>query len=228
MGVSKVYANGKTLIDLTADTISANVILKGYKGHNAAGEPITGTKEFKTQAKSVTPSKSSQSVASDSGYDGLSRVTVKAIPSNYIDTSDANAVSYDIYNGKIAYVNGKKVTGAYDYQGHGHDRQWNANSSGCSATALVIPVPFTPEGCCVCLNSATYNSNTIVSADFRLGGVATYHTYKGSLSGMTRSQYTSNVSSYISYDENTKELTIKSASSSYKWSTANYRVLVFR
>lgn len=144
-----------------------------------------------------------------------------------LDTSDANAGVYDIYNGKTAYVNGQKITGAYKYQGHSSDSQWSANSAGCSATELVIPVPFEPKGCCVDLNSGTYTSNTVVSADFRLGGVATYHTYRGT-NGMYRNQYTSNIQNYISYDANTKKLTIKSPSSSYKWSSNNYRVLIFK
>lgn len=145
-----------------------------------------------------------------------------------LDTSDANAGVYDIYNGKTAYVNGQKITGEYAYQGHGGDSQWNANSNGCSATALVIPVPFEPKGCCIDLNSGTYTSNTVVSADFRLGAVATYHTYRGTVNGMYRNQYTANIANYISYNASTKKLTIKSPSSSYKWSTNNYRVLIFR
>lgn len=41
--VNKVEYGGAILIDLTADTVTADKIVKGYTAHNMAGEPITGT-----------------------------------------------------------------------------------------------------------------------------------------------------------------------------------------
>lgn len=64
------------------------------------------------QTKSVTPTESEQTVTADSGYDGLSSVTVNAIPSEYITTTDATASASDIVSGATAYVNGSKVTGS--------------------------------------------------------------------------------------------------------------------
>lgn len=43
MGVSKVNLNGKTLIDLTSDTVNEQVVLSGYSVHNCAGELINGS-----------------------------------------------------------------------------------------------------------------------------------------------------------------------------------------
>lgn len=60
----------------------------------------------------VTPTKSSQTITPSSGYDGLASVQINAIPSNYIDTSDATASASDIRTGKSAYVNGSKVNGS--------------------------------------------------------------------------------------------------------------------
>lgn len=42
MAVNKVNAKGKTLIDLTADTVTPEKLLKGVKAHDASGEQITG------------------------------------------------------------------------------------------------------------------------------------------------------------------------------------------
>ena len=46
MAISKVIFGGETLIDLTADTVKADKVLKGYTAHGADGEKITGTCNF--------------------------------------------------------------------------------------------------------------------------------------------------------------------------------------
>lgn len=42
MGVSKVKIGDNTLVDLTADTVTPEVLQKGYTAHGADGEPIEG------------------------------------------------------------------------------------------------------------------------------------------------------------------------------------------
>lgn len=59
MSVNKVTYDGKTLIDLTGDTVTADTLLAGATAHNAAGQAITGT--------AVIPTKVSQ-LENDSGY----------------------------------------------------------------------------------------------------------------------------------------------------------------
>lgn len=43
MGVSKVVYGGKTLVDLTADSVTAETLAKGITAHDATGTKITGT-----------------------------------------------------------------------------------------------------------------------------------------------------------------------------------------
>lgn len=45
MGVSKVELGDNTLVDLTQDTVTPEVLQKGYTAHGADGEPIIGTEE---------------------------------------------------------------------------------------------------------------------------------------------------------------------------------------
>ena len=107
-----------TAVDLSADTVTAATLLQGYTAHDRLGNAITGTAsgggstpEPTLQSKSVTPTKAAQTVTADSGYDGLSSVSVAAIPAQYITTTDATATAAQINNGATAYVNGVKVTG---------------------------------------------------------------------------------------------------------------------
>ena len=87
-------------------------IRQGVTVLGVAGTMST-TEGVKAQEKSVTPTKSAQTVTPDSGYNYLSSVSVAAIPAQYITTTDANAAADDIKSGKTAYVNGKKVTGSH-------------------------------------------------------------------------------------------------------------------
>lgn len=45
MAVSKVEFGGGTLIDLTADTVTAETLMSGYTAHGANGEKVEGTLE---------------------------------------------------------------------------------------------------------------------------------------------------------------------------------------
>ena len=74
--------------------IKSGVTILGVTG-SYAGEGVD------LQEKTVTPTKSPQSVTPDAGYDGLSKVTVNAIPDNYADVSGVTAVAGDVLANKI-------------------------------------------------------------------------------------------------------------------------------
>ena len=49
-----VLSDGRVLMDLTADTVKADKLLKGYTAHGADGESITGTCEFDANTQDAT------------------------------------------------------------------------------------------------------------------------------------------------------------------------------
>ena len=54
MGNSKIIFGGEVLIDLTADTVTSEKLLKGYTAHNKAGDLITGECEFDANTQDAT------------------------------------------------------------------------------------------------------------------------------------------------------------------------------
>lgn len=124
--------NGAVSQTLTTTTISYT-IPKGY--HSG-----TGKVQIVLEEKSVTPTKSSQTVTPTTGK-VLSKVTVAAIPAEYITTSDADAAAADILAGKTAYVDGSKVTGSMANNG-----AISKTIDGLTSTSASIPSGYTSGG----------------------------------------------------------------------------------
>lgn len=124
--------NGAANRTLDVTTISYT-IPKGY--HSG-----TGKVQIVLETKTVTPTKSVQDITPTSGK-VLSKVTVAAIPDNYIDTSDADAVAANILADKTAYVKGAKVEGTMPNNG-----TTDGSIDGLTTTSYTIPSGYTSGG----------------------------------------------------------------------------------
>ena len=88
MSVSKVILDGKTLVDLTQDSIEPEKMLEGTKGHNRAGEEINGTMPDCGATAGTISKKTGAYVIPEGYHNGDGSVTIaeaerdKIIPDN--------------------------------------------------------------------------------------------------------------------------------------------------
>lgn len=88
--------------------------------HNGSGtvSGISGGGNYTLQSKTATPTKSQQSIAPDSGYYGLSGVTIAPIPEAYQNVSAVTAGDEDVLSGKVIVdATGESVTGTMPNNG---------------------------------------------------------------------------------------------------------------
>lgn len=112
------------------------VIPAGY--HNGSGtvSGVAGGGNYNLQSKNATPTKKQQSVTPDTGFYGLSDVTIAPIPDAYQDVSSVTAGAGDVLTGKIIVaVDGTVITGTM------------INNGAVSKTLDVTTVTYTiPKG----------------------------------------------------------------------------------
>ena len=124
--------NGAVSKTLDATTITYT-IPNGY--HSGAG-----TVKIVLETKTVTPTKSAQEITPTTGK-VLSKVTVEAIPDNYVDTTDGDATAAELLDGKFAYVDGVKVEGTMPNNG-----AIAATIDGLTTTSYAVPAGYTSGG----------------------------------------------------------------------------------
>lgn len=88
-------------VSVTVKEGDTYTIPKGYHNGNGTVSGVGGGGNYNLQAKTATPTKKQQNIAPDSGYYGLSGVTVNAIPEAYQDVSSVTAGAGDVLTGKI-------------------------------------------------------------------------------------------------------------------------------
>lgn len=80
MGYNKIIYGGKTLIDLTQDTVVADKLLKGYTAHGADGEIVTGSCTYDLDTSELTAAASEILAGKTAGVKGA--VVEGAMPNN--------------------------------------------------------------------------------------------------------------------------------------------------
>ncbi len=125
--------NGAVAKTLTADAPSYTVPAGYHDGK--------GVVKIVPEAKTVTPSKTKQTVKPTTG-NVLSSVTVDVIPAKYQDVTEVTAADTDVLSGKkIVSADGTVVTGAMPNNG-----ALALTIDGMTATSAAIPAGYTSGG----------------------------------------------------------------------------------
>lgn len=117
-------------------------IPKGY--HNGSGtvSGVSGGGNYNLQSKTVTPTKLQQNITPDSGFYGLSDVTVAAIPEGYQDVSTVTAGAADVLTGKVIVdASGKSVAGSMPNNG-----KITQTIDGLTSMSAAIPAGYASGG----------------------------------------------------------------------------------
>lgn len=127
--------NGAVSIVLEEKTVTANGTVTPTNGKVLSKVVVNVDDAPDLQEKTATPTKSTQNITPDAGYDGLSKVTVNPIPNNYADISDVTAAQGDVVANKL-FVDS---TGAQKAGTMPDNGAVTATINGLSVTSYTIP-----------------------------------------------------------------------------------------
>lgn len=113
-------------------------IPKGYHDGTGTVSGVAGGGNYALQSKTVTPTKSQQSITPDDGFYGLSDVKFGAIPENYQDVSAVTAGAADVLSPKVIVgADGTVLAGTMANNG-----AVTASIDGLTATEYCIPAGY--------------------------------------------------------------------------------------
>lgn len=186
MAISKIVYGGQTLIDLTADTITEEKLLKGATAHGANGEAITGTCEYDANTQDATATAAEILIGKTAYNKGVKitgemknngavsgKITTKAgaytVPQGYHDGS--GKVQIDATEqAKITPANIREGVTILGVAGAMSPNEGEKAQEKTVNPSLTEDFTVTPDDGYTCLSSVTVKKVSYVESDNSAGG----------------------------------------------------------
>lgn len=130
--------SGTVSVELEEKTVTANGVVTPTAGKVLSKITVNVENAPKLQEKTAVPSKEAQEIVADEGYDGLSKVSVQAIPANFADVTGVTVSAADVLTGKV-FVDS---TGAQKSGEMANNAAVSATINGLDTTSYVIPAGY--------------------------------------------------------------------------------------
>lgn len=130
--------SGTVSVELEEKTVTANGVVTPTAGKVLSKITVNVENAPTLQEKTAVPSKEAQEIVADEGYDGLSKVSVQAIPANFADVTGVTVSAADVLSGKV-FVDS---TGAKKSGEMANNAAVSATINGLDTTSYVIPAGY--------------------------------------------------------------------------------------